>query len=191
MVGGVGDHVDPPVWYPPGDDRDHLCGEVHRGGGALALPAPAQHRQAHRPRQERQPHDNPDDDPPVPEGQLVAAGCGAVVDPPDAVDFPAPAAMRGVIDRQVHLGVIVEQVGQDQIEGDQADLVNTPAGGREEPVRPVMRPRAGQPGAGKHPTDCALSGLRDQPDDHGLENAERRRGETPGEGVQQPTPRDG
>ncbi len=99
--------------------------------------------------------------------------------------------MRGVIDRQVQIGAVGDEVGHDQVEDGQTDLVDGPAGGGEEPVRPVMRPRCGQSGAGEHPADRALPGLRDQSDGHGLEDLERGRGETPGEGVQQPAQRDG
>jgi hypothetical protein len=113
------------------------------------------------------------------------------VDPPGAVDLLTPASVRGVIDRQMQIGVVGDEVGQDQIEHDQTDLVDLPTGGREEPVRPMMRPRRGQPRPSEHPTHRALPGLRDQPDDHRLEDLERRRRETPREGVQQPAQRDG
>jgi hypothetical protein len=100
------------------------------------------------------------------------------------VDLLTPAAMRGVIDREVQIGAVGDQIGQDQIERGQADLINRPAGGREEPMRPIMRPRRGQPSPGQHPAHRALPGLRDQPEDHRLEHRERGRRETPSEDVQ-------
>src|SRR5258706_10943988 len=82
------------------------------------------------------------------------------------VGFLAPAAMRGVIDRQVQIGIVEYEVGNDQIEHDQPDLVDRPTVGGEEPVRPIMRPGPGQSGPGEHPAHRALAGPREQPDDH-------------------------
>ncbi|HET8662465.1 MAG TPA: hypothetical protein VFM55_26240 [Micromonosporaceae bacterium] len=108
------------------------------------------------------------------------------MDPPDAVDLLTPASVRGVIDREVQIGAVGDEVGQHEVEHGQTDLVDRPAGRGEEPMRPMMRPRHGQPGPGEHPAHRPLPGLRDQPDDHRGEDLKRRRRETPGEGVQQP-----
>jgi hypothetical protein len=106
------------------------------------------------------------------------------------VDFPSPAAVRGVIDRQVQIGVVGDEVGQDQIEHCQAELVDRPAGGREEPMRPVMRAGRGRPGPAEHPAHRTVAGLREQAEDHRVEHLQRRRRETPDEGVHQPAQRD-
>jgi hypothetical protein len=113
------------------------------------------------------------------------------MDPPGPVNLPAPTTVGGVIDRQQQVRPRIHQVSQDQVEHRQSDLVDRPAGSGEEPVRPVMRPGRRQPGAGEHAADRPPPGLGDQPDDHRLENLERRRSEATREGVQQPTQRHG
>jgi hypothetical protein len=67
----------------------------------------------------------------------------------------------------------------------EAELVGRPAGGVEEPVRPVVRPRRRQAGAEKHPAHRASPGRGEHPDHQRAEHPERRRRETRPETVQQ------
>src|SRR5881394_1101698 len=43
VVGGIGHHVDAPAGQAGGDGGHHLAGQLHGGGGCLALPAAAGH----------------------------------------------------------------------------------------------------------------------------------------------------
>jgi predicted membrane-bound mannosyltransferase len=104
----------------------------------LALPASARHGQADRAGHEPQADHDADDHPPVAEGQLVAAGGRPVVNPRRAVDLLSPAAVGGVVDRQHDYRVVVQHMGDDQVQHDQTYGVDRPHRGGEEPMDPVM-----------------------------------------------------
>src|SRR6266545_1142113 len=92
------------VEHLPGDrDPAHLAGQ-HRLGGAPGTPQPGQHRQAHRPVQERQRHDDPGHHEAGTPGHLAALGALArtVVLPRRPGDPPAAATHQRVVHRDQH-----------------------------------------------------------------------------------------
>jgi len=91
---------------------------------------------------------------------------------------------QGVVERDGQRTGQGEPVDDEPGQG-QADLVGRPAGLREEPVRPVMRPQRRQARADEHPAHRPPPGRGQHPHDQGPEHPERRRGETRPETLQQ------
>ncbi len=140
--------MDGPAGQGGGEPGDGLGGEAEPGGGGGVLADEAgQHRQAHRPVEHGQGHHDADDNPVVAVPDLVGAFRGTVVEPAGRPHLLPRPVEQGVVDGDEHRGVVDDQQAHDEAGQCQADLVRAPAGGREEPVRPVVRPHLGQPGA--------------------------------------------
>jgi hypothetical protein len=93
--GGEGDAIRQirrgcPVGERPRQQPDQRAGQLDRGRAAVAAPQPKQHRQTPRPRLERQPHHQTDDDPAIAAGGHPP-GLGGVVGPECGVDLLGPA----------------------------------------------------------------------------------------------------
>jgi hypothetical protein len=177
-VGGVADQVHRPVPDVGDDQVEQFAGQDQRGVVALAGdPQPGKDRQAHRPGEERQVHDDADHHPAVTPRWPVAAGAVAVVVPGRAVQFWAGTAPQRVVDGQHQRSAGRDQGVADEVQQDQAELVSRPAGGGEEAVGQVVVAPAGQPGADQHPGDGAQARLAQEPGHQCLEGPHGRRGE--------------
>ena len=143
MVGGVADGVDVLVRERFGEHFEHGAVEFGRGGGVLAAPEPKQDRQAHRVAAERQPHNDPDDHPPVAATQLGRALRGVVVGPERVVHPLFPAAEQGVVHRDLDRRVRIEQPVDDPPRPREPEPVGVPGVVGEEPARRVERHHRG------------------------------------------------
>jgi site-specific DNA recombinase len=176
-VSGISDHVDVAAGQRAGQRGSHLPGQRQprrRGGLEVLVHQPGQHRQRHRPCQERQPHHDRGDHPVVAQAHLAGAVGGAVMEPADRVHLLTGALEQRVIDRHGHRPAVRHQQRHHQLRHRQAERLGAPAGMREEPVRPVMPPHGGQPRPCQHPAHRPPPGLGQEPGGHGTESAERR-----------------
>ena len=179
-IRAVGHDVDHPVAAGSGDQGDQLAS--HRGlGRPSRSPQPCQHRECDRPLEKRQlDHDRRDDEG-VASGEFGLAGrdlAGSVVGPARGMDLTAPAPKQCVIDRHGDRRPGRGQPANDQPQHDQAEVVGTPAGGGEEPVRPAVMPHTGHPRRGQHPAHRPPRRGRDQTGQQGGEGVEPTDGET-------------
>ncbi|HKS50075.1 MAG TPA: hypothetical protein VJT49_34200 [Amycolatopsis sp.] len=97
-IGYVGHDMDDAVGEVLGDGVDEIAGQVRLGAASLDRQR-RQHRQRDRAGQERRPHHERGDDPVVTEAQLRFSRGRAVMKPARGVNFLAPAAEKGVTDR--------------------------------------------------------------------------------------------
>ena len=183
-VGGIADGMHRPGGVAGGDRLDHLPGERDLAG-ASGAPQPGQDRQAQRPGQERQLHDDPGDHPAVTEPNRLGTLGRAIVMPGDAEHLLARAFEQGVIDHHGDRRTRRQQPGHDRIAQHQPDRIRAPASGGEEVVRTAVMPHPFQPGAQQHPAHSPAPRLRDQPHHQSDERAMTRRGETRPEHRQQ------
>jgi site-specific DNA recombinase len=189
VVMRVRDHVHRPPGKRPGQQRDQRHRAADRAGrrrlpaglAARAAPArdmqPGQHRQAHRPRAERQRHDDPARDEAIAEAELVPRRGRPVMLPGRPVHLAAGPAEHRVTDRHHQRLPGRDQQHHSQPRDRQAQLIEIPAGPGEEVMRPVMRPAPAQARPGQHPAHRPPPHLPGQPRHQPAERHERRPGE--------------
>ena len=136
LVGGIGDHVHPPVGERRGQQPDQLAGLGGLGRARAGQVQPQQQRQAHIAVGEGHRHDQPGDHETVPAADPVAALRGPIMLPRRA-EHAAPVAMeQGVIHRHGQRLAVGGGRGQHQPGQGQPQRVGVPAGVGEESVRP-------------------------------------------------------
>jgi len=92
---------------------------------AFGLPEPEHDRQAQRPLEEREPHDDPDDDPVVaPRERGPVTVRGRVVMPEAGVDPAAQPVQQRVVDRDQHRRARLAQPLADQHRETQPELIH-------------------------------------------------------------------
>ena len=137
VAGGIADSVDGLVRERFSQYGQHLAGQLCRGGGAFAGPEPKQDRQTHRMRTERQPHDDPDDHPPIAAAEFGRALRRPVMGPKRVMDLLAPAAKQRAASHRDDRCAAGQQPAGDQPGGRGAGLAGLPDTVREEPARAV------------------------------------------------------
>jgi len=101
------------------------------------------------------------------------------------MDLAADPVPQGVVDGQHDRGAGRDQVGTDEVQQDQAELVRAPAGAGEEPVGQVVVAAAGQPRPGQHAGDRPQARLGQEPGHQRLEGRQGPGGEAGREGGEQ------
>ena len=139
VVMRVRGHVHRPPGKRPGQQRHQRHRAADRAGrrrlpAGLAAPArdmqPGQHRQAHRPRAERQRHDDPARDEAIAEAELVPRRGRPVMLPGRPVHLAAGPAEHRVIDRHRQRLPGRDQQHHSQPRDRQVQLIEIPAGSR-------------------------------------------------------------
>jgi hypothetical protein len=104
VAGGVPHAVDPHAGEGGMQHLRHVFGQFGGGGGVLAAPQPAQHRDSRGHGGEGQAHRDGGDHPPVAAAQLGRALGGAVMRPEHPEHLLSPAFQQRVIDEDNDLG---------------------------------------------------------------------------------------
>ncbi|MDT0550301.1 hypothetical protein RND15_47835 [Streptomyces sp. DSM 41529] len=121
-VSGIPDHVHGAVREVGRDPFGHFAGQGDLPG-VPGTPQPGQHRQAHRPGQERHSHHDPGDHPAVAEAGRARAPGRADMQPGCTEDLPSAPFEQGVVHRDQERCIVRQDALDDPSGQGQADLI--------------------------------------------------------------------